>query len=717
MTQAARRSWLGTLVASLVVMALPAFLAHADKAQIKELNTRKTELEEQKNNLQEKRTALEKQRREAQAKLAARHAELDKTQGIQDLRAAVAEAQAAADKFIKTDPDLAARRKARDDAQRAVEPLRHKVLAATDEAKAMNKEKADIALKDVLLDFQRREADFVMQRKVSPRVYRENEDLRAASAGRNSLRHQMENARRKAESESAELKALRDEAAKLRSEYYKASGAAKPKELGELYKERAEKEAAYRKIAAEKLKEADKALAEAHRNADKVRREVTNADKEASELQSLLADLRKQKAEIEYEIALNEFRLNDGVSRRIGFNPEVRKAEGERRKADNARRHKERTDPDIVAARKAYDEVRNKIGDIENKARRAPEVVAAEKAWRAKEHEHNQLRAKVHKEATAELQVAYNEAAKEAETLQSKAFAEDERAVELKKQKAGFAEDREAARKRRAEIDAEWRKLFDKTNESEEIRAARKAAAESKKAYDDGYAASEAPKLLQAVKDAQKMLNKKIAELRKGDEVCAELGKQMSEMNQKSRELDGQIQTVSKEINDTSFRIITLGIEPADVRKKDLANGLVLRCYEPDTSPSADFHKKGEPAKVLKAEIVDHSKRTRDENIGLMFDGLIEIPRDGDYTFHLASDDGSYLFLGGMQIIDNGGSHGVVEKSRKLSLKAGLYPVKVTFFQGTGGFELSLKWTTPDAKKQVVPSDALYALKKEIPKE
>ena len=717
MTSRSVRSWSGLLFVAVAAIMLAGTQALAQKTSAKELQQKKAELEEQRDALQQKRAELEKERQAAQAKLTARQAELDKEKDIQELRSAVTDARAAADKFIKTDADLATLRKARDDAQRAVDPLRHKVLGTTDEAKALGKERNDIALKDTLLDFQSREADFIMQRKVVPRVYRENKELSAATAKRDSLWRQMDQARRSAESESKELQALRDESSKLRNAYYKASGAAKPEELGELYKLRAEKEAAYRKISADKLKEADKALAEARRHAEEVRRERTNADKEASSLQSVLADLRKDKAEIEYQIALNEFRLRDGVSRRIGFDPEVRKAEGERWRAENARRQKENSDPDIAAARKEYNDARNKVGALENKARHAPEVAAAEKAWRAKEHEYNQLRGKLHQEATAELQVAHSEAAKVAQSLHAKALTADEEVEELNKEKVAVAEDREAGRKRRGEIDTEWRKLFDQTLEDEEVKNARQAAVEAKKAYDDGYAASEAPKLLQAVKDAQKMLNQKTAEMRQGDEVCAALGTQLGELGQKARELDGQIRSAAKDIEDVSFQIITLGLKPADARKKDLVNGLVLKCYEPKTSPDADFPKKGEPAKVVKAEIVDHSLRTRDENFGLVFEGFVEIPEAGDYTFHLASDDGSYLSLAGMQIIDNGGSHGVVEKSRKLSLEAGIYELGVKFYQGTGAYSLSLHWTGPEIEKQVVPASTLYALKKDLPEE
>ena len=43
--------------------------------------------------------------------------------------------------------------------------------------------------------------------------------------------------------------------------------------------------------------------------------------------------------------------------------------------------------------------------------------------------------------------------------------------------------------------------------------------------------------------------------------------------------------------------------------------------------------------------------------------GKIRIPKDGNYTFTLESDDGSRLFIDGKQIIDHNGLHAMEEKS------------------------------------------------------
>ena len=72
--------------------------------------------------------------------------------------------------------------------------------------------------------------------------------------------------------------------------------------------------------------------------------------------------------------------------------------------------------------------------------------------------------------------------------------------------------------------------------------------------------------------------------------------------------------------------------------------GLRYRCFEGQWDRLPDFDR----LPVKKAGVVsnfDIDVRTRPENVGLEFKGFVEIPRDGDYTFYLSSDDGGQLFL------------------------------------------------------------------------
>ena len=70
----------------------------------------------------------------------------------------------------------------------------------------------------------------------------------------------------------------------------------------------------------------------------------------------------------------------------------------------------------------------------------------------------------------------------------------------------------------------------------------------------------------------------------------------------------------------------------------------------------------------------DLSVRERDEHFALRFDGFVEVPRDGIYTFSTKSDDGSRLFFGADRIVENDGLHGMLEASGEVGLRGWLPP-------------------------------------------
>ena len=79
------------------------------------------------------------------------------------------------------------------------------------------------------------------------------------------------------------------------------------------------------------------------------------------------------------------------------------------------------------------------------------------------------------------------------------------------------------------------------------------------------------------------------------------------------------------------------------------------------------------------------------------------------YTFYLASDDGSYMWIGNNALsgfttanafINNGGAHGAVEVSASISLTAGVYyPIRIQFGEIGGGDVLTFNYSTPTITK------------------
>ncbi len=87
--------------------------------------------------------------------------------------------------------------------------------------------------------------------------------------------------------------------------------------------------------------------------------------------------------------------------------------------------------------------------------------------------------------------------------------------------------------------------------------------------------------------------------------------------------------------------------------------------------------------------------------------GKIRIPKDGNYTFIMESDDGSRLFIDGKQIIDHNGLHAMEEKSGDAELKTGDHDIKIEFFENDVDAGCRFLWQAPGKDKEIVPATAL----------
>jgi hypothetical protein len=65
--------------------------------------------------------------------------------------------------------------------------------------------------------------------------------------------------------------------------------------------------------------------------------------------------------------------------------------------------------------------------------------------------------------------------------------------------------------------------------------------------------------------------------------------------------------------------------------------------------------------------------------------GYLNVAASGTYTFTLDSDDGSLLFIDGIQVVDNGDPHGPQTASGSATLTAGTHCFEIQFFECCGG--------------------------------
>jgi predicted alpha-1,2-mannosidase len=112
-----------------------------------------------------------------------------------------------------------------------------------------------------------------------------------------------------------------------------------------------------------------------------------------------------------------------------------------------------------------------------------------------------------------------------------------------------------------------------------------------------------------------------------------------------------------------------------------------------------------------KSGILSHfslEPRDKEQYFGLDYKGFIKVPSDGLYTFYLKSNDGSKMYLGGSELINNDGGHPVIERFETIALKAGFHEIIVKYFQEGGTHHLQLGWSGPGFKKVDVPADVLF---------
>jgi len=97
----------------------------------------------------------------------------------------------------------------------------------------------------------------------------------------------------------------------------------------------------------------------------------------------------------------------------------------------------------------------------------------------------------------------------------------------------------------------------------------------------------------------------------------------------------------------------------------------------------------------------------RENNFGLRFQGYLEIPQDGTYSFSTRSDDGSRLVIGKTIVVNNDGIHAPQAAMGSIHLKKGKHGLTVEFIQGGGGAELSVTWEGPGIGAGAIPGKAL----------
>lgn len=156
-----------------------------------------------------------------------------------------------------------------------------------------------------------------------------------------------------------------------------------------------------------------------------------------------------------------------------------------------------------------------------------------------------------------------------------------------------------------------------------------------------------------------------------------------------------------------SIKATKAELKPAlDVRPEK--NGTSYKYYEGQYHCVADISKTPLVQEGIMPEPSIKSARQAD-HFAFVFEGYINVPEDGIYTFMTRSDDGSVLYIDDELTVNNDGSHAAIPATGMIALKKGFHAYKLMYMEDYEGEELSWAWKTPSSSRLApIPTSALF---------
>ena len=116
--------------------------------------------------------------------------------------------------------------------------------------------------------------------------------------------------------------------------------------------------------------------------------------------------------------------------------------------------------------------------------------------------------------------------------------------------------------------------------------------------------------------------------------------------------------------------------------------GLSYKYYEGEWNYLPDFETLS-PLKTGAVKMVNEGEIPHNEDrFGIVLEGYINISATDTYTFFTRSDDGSKLYIDGVEVVDNDGRHGAFWAYGTTILEAGKHRIRIEYFEATGSHML-----------------------------
>lgn len=129
---------------------------------------------------------------------------------------------------------------------------------------------------------------------------------------------------------------------------------------------------------------------------------------------------------------------------------------------------------------------------------------------------------------------------------------------------------------------------------------------------------------------------------------------------------------------------------------------LTSRIYHGEWKKLPDFSKlTAENVEEEHDGILSLTQADRKEHFGIVWEADFIAPKEGEYVFRFACDDGGRILLDGevmLEVHGLGPMGGGRTQAAKLTLEEGAHPIRIEYYEYTGQEGISISWKGPDSK-------------------
>lgn len=120
------------------------------------------------------------------------------------------------------------------------------------------------------------------------------------------------------------------------------------------------------------------------------------------------------------------------------------------------------------------------------------------------------------------------------------------------------------------------------------------------------------------------------------------------------------------------------------------------------------------PVATTVRDQIDANATELHRNFVLDFHADLDVPAAGEWTFTVGSDDGSWLWIDGRLVVENGQIAPLRRRSGKVTLTAGVHALRVLFTQAAGEQILEASWQGPGVEREAIPAARARAVVRRI---